>query len=355
MKKRSVALMMAFAVAMGAMTGCSALSVGGSSAGSDTTAAPAESGSGETTAAAAATSDGSYPNKTIEVIVPFGAGGGADVATRLICAYLEQEMGQTFVINNVTGGGGTIGLTQLTNANPDGYTIAYFASTNSNDDSLFDGVTYNKDSFAPIAQFSADPHMIVASKKSGITDVQSLVDAGADGSTLWGIGGAWTHWDFLKMEFEKATGTNYKRLVFDGGATAVNNVASGDCAVATPFVSEALAQVEAGNMVPIAVTSAERNAMAPEVPTLAESGVAGLEGFESVMWRGFVAPAGTPDDVIAALSDAIGKVCENEEFIQKATEAGLTIDYMGGDDFKNYYEENHTSVKEMIDNADFEK
>lgn len=350
MKKKSVALMMALAVAAGAVSGCGALSLGGS----DTGAVPAasEAAGGETQTAVKA--GGSYPSKTVEVIVPFGAGGGADVATRLICSYLEQELGQTFVINNVTGGGGSIGLTQLAKAAPDGYTIGYFASTNSNDDSLFDGVTYNKDSFTPIAQFSADPHMIVASKKTGITDVQGLVDAGADGSTLWGIGGAWTNWDFLKMSFEEATGTKYKRLVFDGGATAVNNVASGDCAVATPFVSEALAQVEAGNIIPIAVTSAERNPMAPDVPTLAESGVEGLDGFESVMWRSFAAPAGTPEDVVKTLSDAVGKVCQNEEFIKKATEAGLTIEYMGGDEFKTYYEENHEKVKEMIDNANFE-
>lgn len=124
--------------------------------------------------------------------------------------------------------------------------------------------------------------------------------------------------------------------------------------MATPFVSEALAQVEAGNIVPIAVTSAERNPMAPDVPTLAESGVEGLDGFESVMWRSFAAPAGTPEDVVKALSDAVEKVCQNEEFIKKATEAGLTIEYMGGDEFKTYYEENHEKVKEMIDNANFE-
>ncbi|RGY97255.1 tripartite tricarboxylate transporter substrate binding protein [Clostridium sp. AM58-1XD] len=272
-----------------------------------------------------------------------------------MCSYLEQELGQTFVINNVTGGGGSIGLTQLTKANPDGYTIAYFASTDSNGNLLFDGVSYDKDSFAPIAEFAADPHMIVASKKSGITDIQGLVDAGSDGNTLWGIGGAWTHWDFLKMEFEKATSTKYKRLVFDGGATAVNNVASGDCAVATPFVSEALAQVDAGNIIPIAVTSSERNPMAPDVPTLAESGIPELEGFESVMWRAFVAPAGTPDEVTKVLADAIGKVCENEEFLKKAEEAGITIEYKGLDEFKAYYEENHENVKAMIESADFEK
>ena len=355
MKKRSTALVMALALAAGAVSGCGALSVGGDTVG-ETTAAPAAEGgdSGETAAAAAEGSSTGYPTKTVEVIVPFAAGGGADIATRLVCSYLEQDLGQTFVINNVSGGGGTIGLTNLVDADPDGYTIAYFSSTDSNGDILFDGVTYNKDSFAPVAQFSADPHIIVASNKSGITDVQSLIDAGADGSTLWGIGGAWTHWDFLKMEFEEATGTNYKRLVFDGGVTAINNVASGDCAVATPFVSEALAQVESGNVKAIAVTSLERNSMAPDVPTLAESGIPELEGFESVMWRGFVAPAGTPEAELRALSDAIGRVCENEEFIQRAEEAGVTVEFMGYDDFKQYYEDNHESVKSMIENANFE-
>lgn len=144
-------------------------------------------------------------------------------------------------------------------------------------------------------------------------------------------------------------------MAFDGGATAVNNVAGGDCAVATPFISEALAQIDSGNVVPIAVTSAQRNPMAPDVPTLAESGIDSLEGFESVMWRGFAAPAGAPEDVTKALADAVGKVCENEEFLQKAEEAGVSISFKGAEEFKTYYEENHTSVRSMIESADFEK
>lgn len=336
MKKRTLALFTALIMA-GSLTACS----GGKPA-----AAPLPEAAGAAEA---------YPSKTVEVIVPFGAGGGADVATRLLCSYLEKELGQTFIINNVSGGGGSIGLTQLANANPDGYTIAYFSSTDSNGDLLYEGVGYNKDSFTPICQFAADPHILIASQKSGITDIRSLLEAGTDGSALWGIGGAWTHWDFLKMEFEKATGTSYKRLVFDGGATAVNNVAGGDCAVATPFISEALAQIEAGNVVPIAVTSTERSPMAPGVPTLSESGIDSLESFESVMWRGFVAPAGTPDEIAEALADAVGRVCENEEFLQKAQEAGVSISFKGAGEFKIYYEENHRNVREMIESADFEK
>ena len=346
MRKKYIGLVLA---AASFMTGCGALTIGGKPVGGQ---ASEQASVTETTAVQNRTD---YPNKTVEVIVPFAAGGGADIATRLICSYLEQDLGQTFVISNVSGGGGSIGLTSLVGSEPDGYTIAYFASTDSNGNILFDGVTYDKDSFAPVAQFAADPHIIVTSNKSGIEDVQGLIDAGADGTTLWGIGGAWTHWDFLKMELEKAANVTYKRLVFDGGVTAINNVASGDCAIATPFVSEALAQIESGNIRGIAVTSLERNPMAPDVPTLAESGIPELEGFESVMWRGFVAPAGTPDDVIGTLSDAIGRVCQNEEFIEKAKEAGVTVDFMGIDEFKTYYEENHESVREMIENADFEK
>ena len=345
MKKKWMVLAAA-AVVAGSLAACSGGS-GETNANADAQAAGNQSDT-------QAPSDGSFPNQTIEMIVPFGAGGGADIATRLICSYAEKELGQSIVINNVTGGGGTIGLTQMTKANPDGYTLAYFASTNSNDDLLFEGVSYNKDSFAPICQFTADPHIIVASKKSGITDVQGLIDAGSDGKTLWGIGGAWTHWDFLKMEFEEATGTNYKRLVYEGGAAAINDVASGDCTVATPFVSEALAQIDAGNVVPIAITSSERNELAPDVPTLAESGIEALDGFSSTMWRGFVAPAGTPDEALQKISDAFEKACADPEFQEKAKEAGLTIEFMGLNDFKVFYDENHDSVKAYIEGANLE-
>lgn len=89
--------------------------------------------------------------------------------------------------------------------------------------------------------------------------MDGLIAAGQVGTTLWGIGGAWTHWDFLKLEFEEATGTKYKRLVYDGGASVITDIMNGDCTIGTPFVSEALSAIDAGEAVPIAITSAERN------------------------------------------------------------------------------------------------
>lgn len=337
MKRKSLALLLAAVLTLG-ITGCGSEKAEVASA--PTEQAPAEEGvaeGGET----ATSGDGFYAGKTVEMIVPWGAGGGADTACRLICSYMEKELGCTIVINNVTGGGGSIGLAQLTDANADGLTYAYFANTDSNGDIMLEGVPYTVDDFAPVCKFAADPHIILASNASGIKDLDGMIAAG-DGKTLWGIGGAWTHWDFLKLEFEEATGTSYKRLVYDGGAAVITDIMNGDCTVGTPFVSEALSAIDAGEAVPIAITSAERNEACPDIPTVAELG---YEGFESTMWRGFVAPVGTPEDAMREFAQAVGSVCENEEFQQAAVQAGITVDYTDYDAFQIFYKENHASVK----------
>ena len=340
MKRKSLALLMATVMVLG-LAGCGSKE---EPAAAETPAAEAEApAEGEAAAEApAAGGDGFYAGKTVEMIVPWAAGGGADTACRLICSYMEKELGCTIVINNVTGGGGSIGLAQLVDAEANGLTYAYFANTDSNGDIMLEGVPYTVDDFAPVCKFAADPHIILASNASGITDLDSLIAAGQDGKTLWGIGGAWTHWDFLKLEFEEATGTNYKRLVYDGGAAVITDIMNGDCTVGTPFVSEALSAIDAGEAVPIAITSAERNEACPDIPTVAELG---YDGFESTMWRGFVAPVGTDEAAMREFADAVGAVCENAEFQAAAVQAGVTVDYTGFDDFQTFYTENHESVK----------
>lgn len=345
MKRKSLALLLAAVLALG-MTGCgsdktSAPQASSQQAPAENDAAGEEAGSADT----AASGDGFYAGKTVEMIVPWGAGGGADTACRLVCSYMEKELGCTIVINNVTGGGGSIGLAQLTGADADGLTYAYFANTDSNGDIMLEGVPYTVDDFAPVCKFAADPHIILASNASGIKDLDGMIAAG-DGNTLWGIGGAWTHWDFLKLEFEEATGTSYKRLVYDGGAAVITDIMNGDCTVGTPFVSEALSAIDAGEAVPIAITSAERNEACPDIPTVAELG---YDGFESTMWRGFVAPVGTPEDAMREFAEAVGTVCENEEFQQAAVQAGITVDYTDYDSFQTFYKENHESVKEYYE------
>ncbi len=321
MKRKSLALLMAAVMMLGA-AGCGSGKTEEPQTEAPASAPAADAGTEADAAEPAASGDGFYAGKTVEMIVPWAAGGGADTACRLICSYMEKELGCTIVINNVTGGGGSIGLAQLTGADADGLTYAYFANTDSNGDIMLEGVPYTVDDFAPVCKFAADPHIILASNASGITDLDGMIAAG-DGRTLWGIGGAWTHWDFLKLEFEEATGTSY-------------------CTVGTPFVSEALSAIDAGEAVPIAITSAERNEACPDIPTVAELG---YDGFESTMWRGFVAPVGTPEEAMREFAEAVGTVCENTEFQQAAVQAGVTVDYTDYDAFQDFYKENHESVK----------
>lgn len=288
-----------------------------------------------------------FPSKTIEIIVPFGAGGGADISVRNLAKFAEKELGQTIVINNITGGSGTVGTTQLAEAKSDGYKLGYFASTNSNDSLLFEGIKYGVDSFKPIVLFSADPHIIVASKKSGITNMDDLKAkaAEAEESVSLGLGGAWTSHDFLRLTLEDELSTKFKRVVYQGGAAAVTAVASGDCDIAVPFVSEAIAQIDAGNIVPIAITSDERFELVSDIPTITEQGI----DYSHTMWRAIVAPADTPDEVIETLANAFKAAYENPEYQELALESGVFSQFMIGEELNNFYLENHESYKEMIE------
>lgn len=294
-----------------------------------------------------------YPTKTIQMVVPYGAGGGADISTRLLTKYMEAELGQKFIVQNVSGGSGTIGFTQLANAKPDGYTLGYFSSTQTNDALLFEGIKYDDTSFTPIAMYASDPHIIVASKASGITTIKQLIDAAKNNpnSITFGLGGAWTSHDFLRMSLEDAAGVQFKRMVFQGGAAAVTAVAGNNCDIAVPFVSEALAQIEAGNVVPIAISSAERYDGTPSIPTVKESGY----DFTHTMWRAIVGPAGLSADVVKAIDGTLAKVMSNPDFVKEAKAAGIFVNYMGSADFAKFYEENHALYKKLIQNAQLKK
>ena len=137
----------------------------------------------------------------------------------------------------------------------------------------------------------------------------------------------------------------FKRMVFQGGTAAVTAVAGGNCDVAVPFVSEALTQIQAGNVIPIAITSEERFELLPDVPTVKESGL----DFTHTMWRGLVGPAGLPDEVVETIDNAVKQVFENPEYIQANLDAGTYSEYMGHEEFAEFYLENHETYKELIE------
>ncbi len=288
----------------------------------------------------------SYPTKSIKVIVPYGAGGGADITMRLISKYLEPILGQKLVVQNVTGGSGTIGWTALVDSKPDGYTIGYGDCLMTNAQLLFEGIKYDEFSFTPISMYASDPHVIVVGKDSGIETIEELfAHAKANPDELtFGLGGAWSSHDFLRINLENFAGISFKRMAFQSGAAAVNAVAGGNCDVAVPFVAEALAQIEAGNVIPLAISSEERFAYTPDIPTLKEQGI----DFTHVMWRAIVAPAGLDPEVVAVLDRALEQVLENPEYQKEVLAAGSFRLFEGNDTFKENFITSHNAYEKMI-------
>lgn len=289
-----------------------------------------------------------YPKKPIEIIVPYSAGGGQDVTSRITAKYLEKYLPNNtkVVVTNVPAGGGVQGATTISNMKPDGYQVGALVPFQFTDQFIMKGITYNEKSFVPVAMVSDDANFIVVRKDLGVKNMKefiALAKSKPEQITM-GMGGNWNVHDFLRLKVEKATGAKFKRMPFNGGAPALAAVAGGNCDSASQSISEALAAMEAGHVVAIAVTSAERSPLAPNVPTLKEQGIDVVHA----QWRGFVVTPGTPEEVIKILSDALKKVYDDKGWQEEAKKAGLAPKFMDYKQFGEFYKKDFEVYKNLI-------
>ena len=297
-------------------------------------------------------SDLDYPKKPVEIIVPYDAGGGQDIAARTFAKYLEENLGQRVIVQNVTGGGGVVGHTEIADADPDGYTIGIIHTFTAVDQFTLEGIPYTEKDFLPVAMIAADPHVLVAKQDLGIDNFNDFIDhvKSNPGAVTIGMGGPWNGHDFFRINLENATDTQFERVVFQGGAPALTAVAGGNIDSATPFVAEAMAQVDVGSVVPLAVTSDERSNLLPDVPTVKEMGY----DVTQYMWRGFAVPAETPMEIVEYLEDAFTKTFENPEYQEEAEQAGISLSFKGHEEFQEYYSEEFEKYKSMIEEIGLE-
>lgn len=267
-----------------------------------------------------------YPTRAITLIVPFAAGGGADAVARIVAQRLGDKVGQPVVVENRTGAAAIIGTQAVARAKPDGYTLLLGQSGPiSINPAVYKDLKYDpiKD-FAPVVRLTEYPYVMVVNGASPYTTVQALVTAakakpGAVTFGSYGIGGA----NHLVAEmFAASAGIKLLHVPYRGTAPAVTDLMSGqlDLVFSDPF--SALANVRAGKLRAIAVTGKNRSPVLPDVPTLAQSG---FPEFDAVGWHGILAPAGTPDDIVAKLNGAIVKILADPEtkalLAAQATEA----------------------------------
>ncbi|MDB5848954.1 MAG: transporter substrate-binding protein [Rhodoferax sp.] len=274
-------------------------------------------------AATAQTGAAAYPNKPIRMVVPFTPGGSTDIMGRTIGQQLTQAWGQSVVIDNVPGAGGSIGADKVAKAPADGYTLLMgHIGTLAVTPSLYPKLPYDPvKSFAAVAWVARVPNVLVVHPSLPVRTVQELVAyAKANpGKINYGSGGngsaAHIATEYLKLQ----TGTQMQHVPYKGTAPAVTDLVGGQIQLMFTGVPAVMAQVKAGQLRALAVSSPHRVKAVPDLPTVAESG---YPGFEADQWYGVVAPANTPPDIIAKLNQQINKALSSPEIAERLASEG---------------------------------
>ena len=255
-----------------------------------------------------------YPARPVRIVVPATAGDGSDVLARTLAKAIGESLGQQFVIENKPGAGGSIGADTVAKAVPDGYTLFLGnGSSHGVTPGLYPRLPYDSvNDFAPVALISTAANLLVANAGMPVTtyaDFARLAREQPGRVTIASAGnGSLSH---LSVELLKSTARiDLLHVPYKGAAPGVADVAGGQVQAMIINIPTVIALVKAGKLKPLAVTSAKRAASLPEVPTLAESGLA---GYETLAWFGLLAPAKTPPDIVAALHREVQKALAKPE------------------------------------------
>jgi tripartite-type tricarboxylate transporter receptor subunit TctC len=277
-----------------------------------------------------------YPDRPVRLIVPFAAGGATDVVARALANGMSRSMGQQVVIDNKPGAGGILAGTQVARAPADGYTLLMGSiGMLSIAPNLRTDLPFSADkSFAPVAQVSATPNIIVAHPSFGPGNLRELIaKAKAEpGKISFGSSGLATSTHLSGELFQAMAGVKLTHVPYRGGALALNDLLAGQIPLMFDTMS-AVSFVKAGKLKALAITSDRRSPMLPDVPTVAE---AGLPGYRTVSWNGILAPAGTPRDVVDKLNTEINKALASPDVQRSLTADGSEIRGGSADDFAQF-------------------
>jgi tripartite-type tricarboxylate transporter receptor subunit TctC len=263
-----------------------------------------------------------FPGKPVRIVVPYTPGGGADTTARLIAPKLQDALGQTVVIDNKPGAGGTIGDDAVAKAVPDGHTLLIGAFAHAVNPALMPRMPFRTpDDFAPVSLLVTVPELLVVTPTFPARTVAELVAmAKAEpGKLSYASSGNGSAQHLAAELFKLRTGTDIQHVPYKGGSLAVADVAAGHVPFYFGNMSAALPQARARRVRALAVTSPQRSPAAPEIPTMAEAGVTGCEISE---WNALLAPAGTPPPTIERLQAEVAKILATDEIKTKFADLG---------------------------------
>jgi len=276
----------------------------------------------------AAQAQGAYPSQPIHIVVTFTSGGAPDILARLIGERLQQAWGQSVVIDNKPGAGGNTGADSVAKAPPDGYTVVLgTVGTHSINGALYAKMPYDmvKD-FAPVTLLATTPNMLVVNNEVPAKNLKEFIALGKkEGKMTFASSGSGTSIHVSGELFKTMTGIDMTHIPYKGRAGAIPDLLGGRVTMMFDNMPSSLPLVREGKLRALGVTSATRSAAAPDIPTLAESG---LPGFEAVSWFAMFAPANTPKPIIDKLQAEVSRIIKAPEITKRLLELGL--DPVGG-------------------------
>jgi tripartite-type tricarboxylate transporter receptor subunit TctC len=271
----------------------------------------------------------SWPTRPVQIVVSSGAGGTADIVARMIGEKLAPALGQPVVVENKPGAGGNLGASAVARASADGYTLLMSGSpTHSVGPHLFKNLTYDPmRDVPPVAMLAVAPNLLVVNASSPVGSVGDLIKLAREkpGTVTYSSAGIGTS-GHLAAELLKATASlDMSHVPYKSGPEAVTGVLSENVTFIFFTLPSLLPQVESGKLRALAITTAQRSKLMPNVPTVAE---AGFPGFDVIAWYALFAPRGTPEPVVARLSEEIRKIVGRDDVRDQMAKLGAEPRYM---------------------------
>lgn len=264
-----------------------------------------------------------YPDKPIQIIVPFAAGGGADIVARLLGQRMSETWGQPVIVENRPGASGNIGTGIVAKARPDGYTLLMASSAYVINPNLYKNIPYDPiKSFVPITQPALLPNILVVNPSLPVKSVTELIayTKSAPKGVAYASAGTGTGTHLAAEMFKLQAGVEMLHVPYKGGGAVLNDLLGGQVSLTFATLPSVLQYVKTGKLRPLAMTTTKRWSELPDVPTLAESG---LPGFEISTWIGLLAPAGTPQSIVDKIHAEVVRIVQLPEVREHFTSLGM--------------------------------
>lgn len=265
-----------------------------------------------------------YPNKPVKLVVGYAAGGATDVIARLVGMKLAVQLGQPVLIDNRSGANSNVGAELVARADPDGYTLYVYTIANTINSSLYAKLGYDpQKDFEPIGLMAKVPNILVVNPKMPVKTVEEYIRYAKDApnGVTFASSGSGSSIHLSGEMFKMLTKGNMLHVPYRGSAPAVTDLLGGQVESMFDNAPSSLPHVQSGKLRPIAITSATRSPLLPDVPTIAESG---LPGFDVQSWFGLAAPKGTPKPVIDKLNVGLNKVLADPEVRKRLLDLAAT-------------------------------